>query len=101
MERNKNVERKSTSIMPLSNICDDPNVNLDAAFLDNLQMLLETQETSKLFTPYISQFKVINQKARSSLKKRIQKSDPFREKTCRDADVCMACGDGDGGRCDI
>ena len=35
----------------------------------------------------------------ASLKKRIQKSDPFREKTCRDADVCMVCGDGDGGRC--
>ena len=35
----------------------------------------------------------------NSLKKRMQKSDPFREKSCRNADMCMVCGDGEGGRC--
>ena len=35
----------------------------------------------------------------ASLKKRIQKPDPFKEKSCRDEAVIMVCGDGDHGRC--
>ena len=37
--------------------------------------------------------------AKVSIKKRIQKSDPFREKMCRGAAVCMVCSGGDGGEC--
>ena len=35
----------------------------------------------------------------SSLKKRLQKSDPFKERMCRDSEKCMVCGDGEGGMC--
>ena len=35
----------------------------------------------------------------ASLKRRLQKSDPFRESKCRDRDKCMVCGEGKGGRC--
>ena len=34
-----------------------------------------------------------------SIKRRLQKSDPFKKKTCRDAEKCMVCYDGDGGKC--
>ena len=35
----------------------------------------------------------------SSLKKRLQKSDPFKDRKCKDVEKCMVCGDGDGGMC--
>ena len=35
----------------------------------------------------------------ASLKRRLQKSDPFRESKCRDRDKCMVCGEGKGRRC--
>ena len=36
----------------------------------------------------------------TSLKKKLQKSDPFKEKKCRDTINCMVCGgEGEGGRC--
>ena len=40
--------------------------------MDNFQALLENQTTSKLFTPYISKLKVVNQDARRTVKKRIE-----------------------------
>ena len=33
----------------------------------------------------------------ANLKRRQQKSDPFRESKCRDVAKCMVCGDGKGG----
>ena len=35
----------------------------------------------------------------SNLKRMIQRSDPFSQKTCGDQEKCMVCVDGDGGRC--
>ena len=60
----------STAIS-LENLCEDQDINNDAKFLDDFQVLLENQNSSKLLTPFISQLKVINKKARRSVKKRI------------------------------
>ena len=35
----------------------------------------------------------------ANLKKRLQKSDPFKERKCNDSEKCMVCGDGKGGMC--
>ena len=57
--------------LTLFNLCDDPDVNADANFVDEFQALLQRHQTSKLFTPFISQMKSVHQKARRSVKKRI------------------------------
>ena len=62
---------KSKSLISLTGFCDDPDVNSDAQFMDDLHGIIEKHQTSKLFTPYMSQLKSIHQRARRSLKKRI------------------------------
>lgn len=66
----------------LSNLCEDPETNKDAEFLDRLQVLIESYKTSKLFTPHISKLRNMNHEARNSVKKRIQK---FKSETKNDA----------------
>ena len=64
----KDEPKKTLSLIGL---CQDPDVNADAKFLEDCQSLTDRQQTSKLFTPFISQLKSIQVKARRSLKKRI------------------------------
>lgn len=56
----------------LTNICNDSDINKDAIFLDELQKLLDTHETSKLFIPFKSGLRVLNVKSRKSVVKRIE-----------------------------
>ena len=73
---NNNEEKKfsepSITVVSLANLCEDSDVNNDAKFCDDFQLLLDNQNSSKLFTPYISQLKAVNKKARRSVKKRIE-----------------------------
>ena len=70
-----NSEKKGkiepSNVLSLSNLCDDQDVNQDAAFVDDFQSLLERHQTSKLFTPFMSQLKSVQRNARRSLKRRI------------------------------
>ena len=66
------VDPLPNTALPLADLCEDIEAKRDGKFLDNLQVLLENQSTSKLLIPYISQLKVVNKKARRSLKKRIE-----------------------------
>ena len=47
----------------LSNLCDDPEINKDAQCVDDLYAFLKSHCTSKLFIPYMSQLKKIQQNA--------------------------------------
>ena len=59
------------NVLSLSDRCNDPEVNMDAKFLDDFEEFIGSHQTSKLFTPFISQMKSVHQKARRSVKKRI------------------------------
>ena len=63
------TQRKNIS---LKSFTTDPEIKKDAEFLDKFQAILEDSETSKMFIPYISQFRATFQKARRSIKKRIE-----------------------------
>ena len=56
----------------LSNLSDDPDIEMDAGFLDKLSDLMAEQKTSKLFIPIISQLRVVESKGRRSVKRRIE-----------------------------
>ena len=60
----------------LSSLTDDPEIKQDCEFLDRLQNIITDCNTSKLFIPYLSQFRATYQKARRSLKKRIEVKSP-------------------------
>ena len=53
---NKENEKESipNETPKLSNMCENPEINRDVEFLDKLQVLIESCETSKLFTPHKS-----------------------------------------------
>ena len=55
----------------LSKSTNDPDMKKDAKFLEKFQEIMTDASTSKLFIPYLSQFKATYQKARRSIKKRI------------------------------
>ena len=61
----------STSISSLVNICDDPQINKDAKFLEDLQNIIQNHETSVQFKPHLNKIKNGFYEARRSLKKRI------------------------------
>ena len=61
---------KSTA--SLIEVCDDPDVKADAKLMDELQAVIEKNPTSILFTPFITQIKSVQAKARRSLRKRIE-----------------------------
>ena len=56
----------------LSNFTTDPDIKKDAEFLEQFNEMMTDSSTSKLFIPYLSQFKATYQKARRSIKKRIE-----------------------------
>ena len=58
------------------NLTNDPNVKRDSEFLDKMQQIMTNVNTSKLFIPYLSQFRATYQKARRSVKKRIESKVP-------------------------
>ena len=51
---------------------DNPEIKKDAEFLDKFQQIMEDSGTSKLFIPYMSLFRATIQRARRSIKKRIE-----------------------------
>ena len=63
------ASKKETSLLSFTS---DPEIKKDAEFLDKFQQIMEHNGTSKLFIPYMSQFRAAFQKARGSIKKRIE-----------------------------
>ena len=62
----------------LSCSTSDPDIKKDAEFLEKLNGMMSDSNTSKLFIPYLSQFKATYQKARRSIKKRIETKEKSR-----------------------
>ena len=65
------VSTEPSIIKSLQNICNDPDVNKDAKFLDVLQKLFKENETSLMFKPHLNKMKAAFNEGRCSLKKRI------------------------------
>ena len=65
------VSKKETSLLSFTS---DPEIKKGAEFLDKFQQIMEDSGTSKLFIQYMSQFRATFQKARRSIKKRIEKA---------------------------
>ena len=55
----------------LSLFTNNPDIKADSEFLDKFQEIMKDNKTSKLFIPYMSQFRATYEKERRSLKKRI------------------------------
>ena len=70
------VQSNSTSIpkhhVSFPNLTNDPDIKRDSEFLDKMQQIMTTGNTLTLFIPYLSQFRATYQKARRSVKKRIE-----------------------------
>ena len=65
------VSTEPSVIKSLQNICNDPDVNKDAKFLDDLQKVFKENETSLLFKPHLNKMTAAFNEGRRSLKKRI------------------------------
>ena len=78
--QSNNDQSNSTSVpkhhVSFSNLTNDPDMKKDSEFLDKMQQIMTNGNTSKLFIPYLSQFRATYQKARSSVKKRIESKVP-------------------------
>ena len=78
--QSNNDQSNSTSIpkhhVSFSNLTIDPDLKRDSEFLDKRQQITTNGNTSKLFIPYISQFRATYQKARRSVKKRVESKVP-------------------------
>ena len=59
-----------------SNLTNDPEIKRDSEVLDKMQQIMTNGNTSELFIPYLSQFRATYQKARRSVKKRIESKLP-------------------------
>ena len=83
-----NDQPSSTSIpkhhVSFSNLINDPDIKRDSEFLDKMQQITTTGNTSKLFISYLFQFRATYQKARRSIKKRIESKLP--EKSTQEID---------------
>ena len=70
------VQSNSTSIpkhhVSFPNFTNDPDIKRDSEFLDKMQQIMTNGNTLTLFIPYLSQFRATYQKARRSVKKRIE-----------------------------
>ena len=59
--QSNNDKSNSTSIkkhyVSFSNLTNDPDIKRDAEFLDKMQQIMTNSNTSKLFIPYLSQFR--------------------------------------------
>ena len=58
-------------VLTLTGICENEEINKDAKFVDDFHIFMHQHQTSKLFIPFMSQFKVIQRKAKKSVKMRI------------------------------
>ena len=65
-------------------LTNDPDIKRDSEFLDQMQQIMTNSNTSKLFIPYLSQFRATYQEARRSIKKRIESKLP--EKSTQEID---------------
>ena len=74
--QSNNDQSNSTSIpkhhVSFPNLTNDPDIKGDSEFLYKMQQIMTNGNTSKLFTPYLPQFRATYQKARRSVKKRIE-----------------------------
>ena len=74
--QSNNNQSNSTSIskhhVSFSYLTSDPVIKRDSEYLDKMQQIMTNGNTSKWFIPYLSQFSVTYQKARHSVKKRIE-----------------------------
>ena len=57
----------SSRVVPLSNLCDDPDVNKDALFLDSMAKVFE-MDTSEIFLSHVRKFQSVYDEARRSVK---------------------------------
>ena len=86
--QSNNDQSNSTSIpkhhVSFSNLTNDPDIKRDSEFLDKMHQIMTNGNTSKLFIPYLSQFRATYQKARRSVKKQIESKVP--EKSTQEID---------------
>ena len=61
----------SSRVVPLSNLCDVPDVIKDALFLDSMAKEFE-MDTSEIFFSRVRKFQSVYDEARRSVKKRIE-----------------------------
>ena len=65
--------KKNSRLEPLFGSTDDPEIERDSKLVDDIQKVLqENTESSVLLRPFVSQLKVTVEKARRSLKRRIE-----------------------------
>ena len=78
--QSNNDQSRSTWIpkhhVSFSNLTNDPQIKRDSEFLDKMQQIMINDNPSKLFIPYLSQFRARYQKARRSVKKWIESKVP-------------------------
>ena len=65
------IAASSSGVAPLSNLCDDPDVNKDTLFLDSMAKAFE-MDTSEIFLSHVRKFQSVYDEARRSVKKRIE-----------------------------
>ena len=65
--QSNNDQLNSTSIpkyhVSFSNLTNDPYIKRDSKFLDKMQQIMTSGNISKLFIPYLSQFRATYEKA--------------------------------------
>ena len=61
----------SSRVVPLSNLCDDRDVNKDTVFLDSTAKVFE-MDTSEIFLSHVRKFQSVYGEARRSMKNRIE-----------------------------
>ena len=61
----------SSCVVPLSNLCDDPDVDKDALFLDSMAKVF-AMDTSEIFLCHVCKFRSVYDEARRSVKKLIE-----------------------------
>ena len=62
----------SSRVVPLSNLCDDPDVNKDTLFLDSVAKVFE-MDTSEIFLSHVFKFQSVYDEARRSVTKRFER----------------------------
>ena len=65
------IAASSSRVVPLSNLCDDLDVNKDALFYDSLAKVFE-MNTSEIFLSHVRNFQSAYDESRKSVKKRIE-----------------------------
>ena len=86
--QSNNDQSNSTSIpkyqVSFPNLANDLDIKRDSEFLDKMQQIMTSGNTSKLFIPYSSQFRATYQRAWCCVKKRTESKVP--EKSTRGID---------------